>query len=85
MASTLDTALITIVPVSLLIFIASCGNDLYQCQMTKLRYERIIVTLRVMDAPNYLREYQQACHIKQLTILLFHILYDIMVLLFVDL
>jgi hypothetical protein len=66
MASTLDKALIAIVLVSLLIFIASYGNDLYLCQIAKLRYEKVITTLKVLEAPYYLHEYQQACHIKQM-------------------
>jgi hypothetical protein len=50
MANALDKVLITIVLVSFLIFIAYYGYDLFECQIAKLRYERVITTLKVLFA-----------------------------------
>jgi hypothetical protein len=64
MASTLDKVLITLVLASLLIFIAYYGYDLFECQIAKLKYEKVITRLKVLEAPYYLHQYQRACHIK---------------------
>ena len=64
MASILDKVLVTLVLVSFLIFIAYYGYDLFECQIAKLRYEKVITTLKVIEAPYYLHQFQRACHIK---------------------
>ena len=64
MSSTLDKLLVIMILVSLLFFIAYYGYDLFECQIAKLEYERIITTLKVLEAPYYLHQYQSACHIK---------------------
>jgi hypothetical protein len=51
MASPLDKALVAIVLASILIFIAYYGYDLFECQTAKLKYEKVITTLKVLEAP----------------------------------
>jgi hypothetical protein len=57
MASPLDKVLVTLILASFLIFIAYYGYYLFECQTAKLRYEKVITTLKVLEAPYYLHQY----------------------------